>query len=83
MNRHLLTMLEDQRAAYEASGGTDLNCHEALDREIAAMNADRDRLPWQDGVPPQLEASLEPYRERLESSYSIMCNPLEAGIGFH
>jgi hypothetical protein len=82
VNLHLLEMLENQQSALEAAGGGDESWQRALAHEIVAMNQDRDRLPWQDGLPPQLEASLEPYRERLESSYSALCNPLEVGIGF-
>lgn len=53
----------------------------ALEGEIAAMQVDPYRIPWRDGLPENLEASLEPYRERLEASYSPLCNPFE--IAFH
>lgn len=53
----------------------------ALGEEIEAMGHDAYRLPWRDGVPERIEASLRPYRERLAASYSPSCNPLEVGIG--
>ena len=40
-----------------------------LEAEIAALEEDRDRVPWQDGLPEHLEAALAPHRERLESLY--------------
>lgn len=41
----------------------------ALEAEVAAMNEDPDRLPWQDGLPAQIAASVAPQRERLEALY--------------
>lgn len=49
----------------------------ALAAEIEAMESDRYRLPWGDGLPDILKTSLEPYRSRLESSYSAMLNIFE------
>ncbi len=46
----------------------------------SAMEADRYRLPWQDGLPEVLEISLSPFRERLEASYSKMTNALEVAF---
>jgi hypothetical protein len=34
--------------------------------ELDAMERDENRTPFQDGLPPALEASLEPFREALE-----------------
>ena len=49
----------------------------ALAAEIEAMESDRYRLPWGDGLPDILKTSLEPYRSRLESSYNAMLNIFE------
>jgi hypothetical protein len=49
----------------------------ALAAEIEAMESDRYRLPWKDGLPDILKTSLEPYRSRLEPSYSAMLNIFE------
>jgi len=49
----------------------------ALAAEIEAMESDRYRLPWGDGLPDILKTSLEPYRSRLESSYSAKLNIFE------
>lgn len=53
---------------------------ETLSAEIAALEADPYRLPWQDGLPEVIESSLRPYRDRLEDSYGPMCNALEVGV---
>ncbi len=50
-----------------------------LQIEIEKLQNDPYRLPWNDGLPEQLATSIEPYRERLESSWSEMCNALEIG----
>ena len=48
--------------------------------EVKALEADRYRLPWRDGVPAVIEASLKPYRERLEAGYSRMANLFEIAV---
>ncbi len=53
---------------------------EMLLAEIEAMEDDRFRLPWQDGLPDVLEASLKPFRGRLETSYSKVLNALEMAL---
>lgn len=50
---------------------------ERLQAEIDAMKAQTLRVPWQDGLPEPIEASLEPYRERLEATYAPAANPFE------
>lgn len=52
----------------------------ALENEIEKMNNDRNRIPWQDGLPEVLSSSLLPFRERLETCYRDMMNPLEFGL---
>jgi hypothetical protein len=54
-----------------------------LQLEIEKLQGDPYRLPWNDGLPEQLANSIEPYRERLESSWSEMCNALEVGPQIH
>jgi hypothetical protein len=85
LNERLLPILRRQLAALDESGGVRESdpWRRKLAAEIAAMEADRFRIPWRDGLPRAIEASLEPYRARLEASYSATCNPLEvlAGMG--
>jgi hypothetical protein len=45
--------------------------------ELAAMDADRSRMPWRDGLPEVFVVGLDPYRDRLEASYSPATNIFE------
>jgi hypothetical protein len=77
LNERLLPVLRRQLAALGEGDAASTGWRDGLAAEIAAMEADRFRIPWRDGVPEPIAASLEPYRRRLESSYSAMCNSLE------
>jgi len=83
VHREILPMLRRQQAALTRLGALPDGdaWRRALEAEISALEADRFRIPWQDGLPEVLRQSLEPFRERLEASYSPMCNPLEIGMG--
>lgn len=50
-----------------------------LEAEVAALEKKQDRMPFQDGLPEAVEASLRPFRAELEASYSSIVNPLELG----
>ncbi|MFV2071771.1 MAG: hypothetical protein ACC742_03855 [Thermoanaerobaculales bacterium] len=50
---------------------------EEVEAEIELVNADPGRVPWQDGVPPVIAERLEPYRTRLEPTYSPATNIFE------
>ena len=82
LNRLLLPLLHNQRSDLpDDPDSPELRqWSEALSAEIAALEADDHRLPWQDGLPEVIASSLRPYRERLSSTYSAMCNELEVGV---
>lgn len=82
LNRMLLPMLHNQREKLIAEGGAKASgeWQQILEREIEALEEDRERLLWQDSLPEVIEASLRPYRDRLEASYNPMTNPLEVMI---
>lgn len=82
LHRMTLPMLHNQYAQLTESQPTadQKEWQEALAAEIEAMEADRFRLPWQDGLPDTIEASLRPFRDRLKASYSPITNPLEIAI---
>jgi hypothetical protein len=82
LNRQILPMLQNQFAKLTGIDVSPIRgpWRKALTAEIEAMEADRFRLPWQDGLPDVLEASLRPYRGRLETSYSKVLNSLEMVI---
>lgn len=48
--------------------------------EIEKMKKKRRRMPWQDGFPKVLEQSIQPYHERLKTSYIKLMNPIEFGL---
>jgi hypothetical protein len=68
----LRNLHDDLTAEADESGLLDL-----VSTELDLMRADADRVPWQADVPIQLTAGLEPYRERLEATYSPATNAFE------
>lgn len=85
VHRTILPMLRNQLAKLEEREAAIMpeEWRQALAAEIDAMEADKDRLPWQDSLPPVIEASLKPFKQRLEESYSSMTNPLELAVEQH
>ncbi len=80
--RMLLPMLRNQYEKLKA--GTYPEASEewksALGAEIAAMDSDRYRMAWQDGLPSVISVSLEPYRGALEASYNRLLNAIEISL---
>ena len=74
----LLSMMRN--GLRQDSSGAAEDWVELLKAEIEAMERDSDRYPWQDGLPPSISASLEPYRERLADSYDPISNTFELVI---
>jgi len=79
LNRQILPMMQNQYAKLTEGGipRAKEQWGSRLAAEIEAMESDSFRLPWQDGLPEVLEASLRYYRVRLEESYSVLVNPIE------
>jgi len=79
VNRLMLPILRNQFAALESSPtAADLDeWRQSLSDEIAAVEADPLRIPWEDGLPEVIAASLEPFRQPLEASYDPTCSVLE------
>jgi hypothetical protein len=78
---YLLPMLKCQLEALESDalmGSTDWR--NSLRSEIELLESERDRLPWEDGLPQIILKSLEPFRTSLSASYSELLNPLELGL---
>jgi len=82
IHRMLLPMLQNQydRLAEGSPAQFSQDWREALEAELEAMEEDRYRLPWEDGLPEVTTASLKPYRTRLESSYSRLMNAIEISM---
>jgi hypothetical protein len=79
VRKALQAMLEHQLESLRSEGGTDADVAQ-LDTEIAAMQADNARIPWQDGLPAPVVEALEPYREQLDELYCPAMAPLELMI---
>ena len=79
IRRDLIAMLNNQLAALppEAADPALESWRQELAAEIAALDEDPQRGIWPDGLPAAIQVSLEPYRERLEASYSPILNVLE------
>jgi hypothetical protein len=82
VNRQILPMLSNQlkKLAESDKSGVQAKWRKKLEAEVKAMESDRDRIPWQESLPSAVEASLRPFKERLEATYSIMTNSLEMTI---
>ena len=76
-----ISKIEDEKISKlnDLKDGTNENSSwfTSLSDEIEKIEDDRDRLPWQDGLPDQINDTLEPFRERFENSYSPILNSME------
>jgi hypothetical protein len=91
VRRLLHEMLRRQLAAVEA--GPPIEDRDAwsveLAAEIARLEEEPRRVPWMEGLPARIEASVEPYRERLDALWCEDAAHLELlrnevdGIEFH
>jgi len=79
VRRDLVGMLENQLAALPEGDASPAAAkwRAALSAELEALDGSRRRLPWEEGLPPAIAASFEPYRERLEALYSETTNTFE------
>ncbi len=68
----LRNLEEDLATDSELSG-----LRELVAAELQALEADPERIPWEDGLPKDFAIGLESYRDRLESTYSAATNPFE------
>jgi len=82
LHRQFLPMLENQASELnQLEGRQDLaDWREALLGEISKMEDDPYHLPWITDLPRVIENSLTQFRDRLEASYSVMCNPIEVTV---
>jgi len=78
MHDDLVSMLRNQ-LEQDSTSTTD-EWVALLTTEIDAMERDSRRSPWQEGLPPAMLESLEPYRDRLVDSYDPISNAFELVI---
>jgi len=79
LHKMILPMLKNQYEELMESRGAEFSgdWKDALEKEMKALEENRYRLVWQDGLPEVIVSSLLPYRTRLESSYSSSVNNIE------
>jgi len=79
LQRLILPLLRNQYEKLQARGAESRmeGWRGILEAEIKALESERYRMPWQDGLPEVIESSLKPFRQRLEEGYSRLLNSLE------
>jgi len=70
-------LLRRALSAGESAGSLEEPWLTAVRKELDALEADRDRLPWADGLPPMLATGLGPFKARLEPLYWKTANCFE------
>jgi hypothetical protein len=87
VNRVQSRVIRNQLAALDAAGfvdGMDFDVWRSeLATEAEAMDRESLRFLWEEGLPDQIRASLEPYRDRLDATYDPMTSILEMGLVEH
>ncbi len=82
LNRMLLSMLRNQqeKLAGEEYAEVSVEWKDLLDAEIEALEADSHRIAWEKRLPEIIASSLEPFRARLEPSYSSFLTTIELSV---
>ena len=75
VRKALLEMVGNQLAAL--GDDADPEWRARLTAELAALEANRERVPWQDGLPAGSLAALEPFRERLVATWEPLTHNFE------
>jgi hypothetical protein len=83
--RYVLGMMRARLASLEprAEGGDGEGRRTRLEREIQRLGLDPGHVLWQDGLPPEVEVALRPFRERLEASWNAATNRIELPLADH
>jgi hypothetical protein len=78
----LIRMLSNQLDSAADAGDTEEwdQWRADLSGEIEKMKNNEERVPWEDSVPRKTVESLEPFRDRLEETYSPITNPFELSL---
>jgi hypothetical protein len=76
LRRDIRAMLRNLEEELAAGSGT-AEIHDLVVGELAALDADSHRIAWEDGLPNAFAVGLEPYRDRLEATYSPATNQFE------
>ncbi len=79
INRLFRSMLSNQLEELEKDNSMSRrrSLKKEIEYEIQALKEDRERIPWQDGLPDFIRESFEPFKLRLNKSYNEMVNAVE------
>jgi hypothetical protein len=75
--RSLIEAMLDRQLEAARGDGLPPAWIDSLAGERAAIASDQSRLPWQDGLPEQTRASLEPFQERIDSTFCSAATEVE------
>jgi hypothetical protein len=73
--RYIRDLLRNQLDAMGSSGSEEWR--RMLEAEVRDVEENPGHIPWQQGLPPDMESALEPFRSRFESTYHKTTNCLE------
>jgi hypothetical protein len=76
VRRALVSMLENQLQVLRDTGAAAKEIA-ALENELAVLEEDSARIPWQDGLPPTITDALAPFRKELDALHCPATAPLE------
>jgi hypothetical protein len=78
----LIRMLSNQLASIADAGNAEgrNQWRSDLAAEIEEMKNNEGRVPWDNSVPRKTAESLEPFHDRLESTYNPVTNPFELSL---
>ncbi len=79
VRRALQSILMNQLDRLRQDGGPEVDIA-MVSAELAALENDPRRIPWQDGPPPAITVALLPYREELDALFCSSTPPLELMI---
>lgn len=70
VREELRAMIRRQLEAARDERGEDDAWTVSLKAESDALEADQERIPWEEGLPASISDCVEPFRERLDETYS-------------
>jgi hypothetical protein len=78
VRRIVTAMLQNARERGGVSSAGEIRQWDrVVEAELLALESEWGRLPWEDGLPKEIQDSLEPYRAELENAYDPLTNSLE------
>lgn len=82
LNRMLINMLRNQKEKLAGDEFAQVSAEwkNLLNAEIEDLEADSHRIAWEEKIPDIIASSLEPFRARLESSYSSFLTAIELSV---